>query len=1097
MAAAAPAPPPPPPVPQRAPFDWESLIGVRLFSWMAGIMLAIAAILFLRYSIQHGLLSAPVRLAIGVLTGAGLIVACELKAARRYPVTANALDAAGVAILFATFFAAHALWGLLGAGTSFLLMALVAAVAVALAIRRDSPFIAVLGLLGGFATPALLSTGQDRPIALFGYLLLLDAGLAWVALQRRWPLLSALALAFTTFYEWTWVVRFLGPDRLPLAIGIFLVFPVLYVAASALARRTEDRTFAKVTVWSLGLPLLLGLYLAAAPGFGEHWRLLFGYLLLLDLGIAVFAAARRAPRLHEAAAGASLLALVAWLLASYDHEAWPAVLGFVVAWMLLYLAAPWVSRRLGRPLETSALAGTAFLAAAPILIVLEPATAAPGLLFGVLFLMLAAAGGFALFYEDGRIHYVAALFAVGAEALWSARHLNERTLVPALVLYASFGLLLLGIPLLARRFGRRLRPEEAGSFLLLASLLLLFFLAAGPVAAGAVWGLALLLVILNAGLAVEARSGSRPLWAWIGLALSWIVLAVWWATAPVETMLVPALLLVALLTGVALAGSWRPGAAVSGAGTGGQGIWLALVGHAFLLFVASQARLAIPPWPLLGALLLLDLAIGVAVLWLGLGALQVGAVGMSGLILLLWTYVVVGPGDIAPWPSVAVGAAFALAAFALGWIALARRREGRLAADAGELVRRCSDAAVIALLAGELVLIRVGAVADPPPLGLALPVHVLFLVAVLALAERTGRAWLASAWVPFVFVAAAGWGARAEPWPRLLFGAVLLAVYLIHPFALGERARRSYHPWLAAVLASVAYFLIARIGLIDLQLERYLGALPVLLAAALAVLLRRLLRFVPPGERKDGRLALVAGAVLAFVTVAIPLQLEKQWVTIGWALLAAALAWLYGRVPHRGLLLWTAGLIAAVFVRLALNPAVLSYHPRAETPIWNWYLYAYLVAAAALLVAAAWLRRTDDRLAPRVPRLSALASAAAGVLLFLLLNLEIADWFSTRTALTFGALAGRATLAEGLTYTLAWAIFALVLLLVGIVARSRPARIAAIALLLATVLKGFLLDLGRLGGLYRIGSFLGLAICLAAVALLIQRFVLEKRVEGA
>ena len=73
----------------------------------------------------------------------------------------------------------------------------------------------------------------------------------------------------------------------------------------------------------------------------------------------------------------------------------------------------------------------------------------------------------------------------------------------------------------------------------------------------------------------------------------------------------------------------------------------------------------------------------------------------------------------------------------------------------------------------------------------------------------------------------------------------------------------------------------------------------------MALLLRRLLAHRARAAARDtGRLALVAGAALAFVTVAIPLQLEKQWITIGWALEGAALAWLYRRIPHRGLL-WT------------------------------------------------------------------------------------------------------------------------------------------------------------------------------------------------
>ena len=137
--------------------DWESFVGVKLFSWIAGIFLTIGAILFLRYSIDHGWLSEPVQMAIGIAVGAGLLVLCELKAARRYAVTANALDAAGLAILFATLFAAHARWGILGPVATFVSLAAVAALAVFLAVRHDSTFIAILGLLGGFATPALLS----------------------------------------------------------------------------------------------------------------------------------------------------------------------------------------------------------------------------------------------------------------------------------------------------------------------------------------------------------------------------------------------------------------------------------------------------------------------------------------------------------------------------------------------------------------------------------------------------------------------------------------------------------------------------------------------------------------------------------------------------------------------------------------------------------------------------------------------------------------------------------------------------------------------------------------------------------------------------
>ena len=243
-----PEPPPPrapePPVPPEPPapsFDWESLVGAKLFPAIAGIAIVIAAVFFLRYSAQQGWLQPPVRVLIGIAVAIALLVVCELKAARRYSTLANALDAAAIAILFATFFAAHALWNLIPALVAFALLAAVTAIAVLLSLRRESLFIAVLGLLGGFATPALLSTGENRPVPLFAYLVLLNVGLAWVAYKQTWPVLTVLTLILTTVYQWGWVHRFLTASQLPTALGIFAVFPVVAVAALMFGRRGSVR----------------------------------------------------------------------------------------------------------------------------------------------------------------------------------------------------------------------------------------------------------------------------------------------------------------------------------------------------------------------------------------------------------------------------------------------------------------------------------------------------------------------------------------------------------------------------------------------------------------------------------------------------------------------------------------------------------------------------------------------------------------------------------------------------------------------------------------------------------------------------------------
>jgi uncharacterized membrane protein len=134
-----------------------------------------------------------------------LLVVCELKAARKYAVTANALDAAAIAILFATFFAAHSLWNLIPAVATFVLLALVTVVAVLLSIRRDSIFIAVLGPRRRLRHAGAAVDRREPPDPALHYLLLLNVGLAWVASRRKWPLLTILSIVLTALYQWGWV----------------------------------------------------------------------------------------------------------------------------------------------------------------------------------------------------------------------------------------------------------------------------------------------------------------------------------------------------------------------------------------------------------------------------------------------------------------------------------------------------------------------------------------------------------------------------------------------------------------------------------------------------------------------------------------------------------------------------------------------------------------------------------------------------------------------------------------------------------------------------------------------------------------------------
>jgi hypothetical protein len=744
--------------------------------------------------------------------------------------------------------------------------------------------------------------------------------------------------------------------------------------------------FEKSANLSALLPLFFALYLPSIPAYGEHYGILFGFLLCLDIGLFVITLLRGPGLLHFAGGLSTVLVLAFWLNNSYRSGAWPGILAFIVPLCLLYLCAPILARRFGRSFdglgERAVYVAPLLLAAFPVLAWIEPACVQPGLLFLILLLLAGAAAAVSLQLGLVPVHLVAASFVLLTEAAWGARHLTAANVAEGLAIAGILGLFFVAVPVLShwrdKRSGRVVTREAAS----------------------------------------EAA------------------------------------------------------------------LYVGLSSHLLLLRLAADPALSLPPWGMFLVLACLNVAVGCAALYLRRGALHGAALAAAMVDLIFWD----AAARVPPWPFVAIVAAGCVAAFAVAWSYLARslRIEGR-SFDA---------AAVAAVFLAQMVAVGAEAVEGVPGLAVLLVSHLILLASLLALAYILRWHGISLAAVASTSFATLIWYSRfpgAASWAEQLeFAAPVYLVFVAYPLTLGRRARGLLEPYLAAALAGAAFFFLARHSLDVAGLNGIVGILPLSQALLTGILLLQLLRLEKPGARNIGRLALVAGTVLAFLTVAVPLQLEKEWITVGWALEGAALAWLYQKIPHRGLLRASSALLALVFARLALNPGILYYYPRGPR-IFNWYLYAYLISSGSLFVAGWLFSRSDDRLFRGFPRASTWLPACGTILLFLLLNIEIADFYSTGVSITFNF---SATLAQDLTYTMGWALFGMGLLTAGIVLRNRPARMAAISLLAATILKCFLHDLARLGGLYRVGSFVALAICLALVAVLLQRFVLSETAEA-
>ena len=118
----------------------------------------------------------------------------------------------------------------------------------------------------------------------------------------------------------------------------------------------------------------------------------------------------------------------------------------------------------------------------------------------------------------------------------------------------------------------------------------------------------------------------------------------------------------------------------------------------------------------------------------------------------------------------------------------------------------------------------------------------------------------------------------------------------------------------------------------------------------------------------------------------------------------------------------------------------------------------------------------------------ATAATVAVFLAILYLSLQIARFYHG-PVLTDGPIGD----AEKYTYSAVWLAFGVVLLLIGIALRSKPARLASAAVVFLTIGKVFLLDMADLGGAWRALSFIGLGLVLVGIGWLYQRLLFPAR----
>src|SRR5205809_1098731 len=343
-------------IPIRPPIDWEQFMGAKLFAWIGGPALFLGVACFVKYSFEHNLIPPEMRVAIGFVVGLALVAGGLALKRKENVVTAETLCATGTLILYAVTFACRSFYhfAFFGLVPTFLLMTLITAVAFLLAVRLNAIAVAILGMAGGFLTPILLSTRQDNPFGLFGYIALLDIGLLMVARRKEWRALPILGAIGTVLMQIGWVTQvflreqyFLG-NRVFVPMAIFLGFELLFCAALAstkLASKSEG-AFSIAAVGIGGAAILWGFYFLSFQAFGDRPVLLLSYIFLADIGLLAIIFMKEKLAAVSSVTGLAVFVFLAIWTAWYltTQNLYVALAAFFV-FALLHSAAPLILQR--------------------------------------------------------------------------------------------------------------------------------------------------------------------------------------------------------------------------------------------------------------------------------------------------------------------------------------------------------------------------------------------------------------------------------------------------------------------------------------------------------------------------------------------------------------------------------------------------------------------------------------------------------------------------------------------------------------------------------------------------------------------------------
>jgi uncharacterized membrane protein len=315
----------------------------------------------------------------------------------------------------------------------------------------------------------------------------------------------------------------------------------------------------------------------------------------------------------------------------------------------------------------------------------------------------------------------------------------------------------------------------------------------------------------------------------------------------------------------------------------------------------------------------------------------------------------------------------------------------------------------------------------------------------------------------------------------LLFQLILFLIFLAAHLAsrLLRHEKRSTYEDLWLLLVNPFAFFPTAYHLLNPQYHDWMGVFAVGMALVYAGAAKLLL-----GRADVRRMELLAliGVALTFVTIAIPIQLRSNWITIAWSIEALLMLWAGLETNAKRLRISAFSLFSLALIRLLFWDTPYGYRPL-FIPVFNRYFLSSLAVIGCLFGAAALYHYLGKRKRIETTRLKLGILFAAVGTLWLVSTIETYTFFQAKAVAqrVFEDALHERWLGQ-MAVSVVWAVYATVLAAIGFVRRSSAVRWASLALFTMTVIKAMFVDIASLEKLYRIIVFFVLGILLLLVA---------------